>query len=60
MAEAKPKPNVTTGAMPKVDMIRDAKILSQAQLDYMRLAQQQNAGIVIKSKLPVRCFCLKK
>lgn len=31
-------------AMPKVDMVKDAKILSQAQLDYMRLAQQQNVG----------------
>lgn len=30
--------------MPKVDLQKDRKFLSQAQLDYMRLAQQQNAG----------------
>lgn len=41
MAQA--KPNVA-GDMPKVDMVKDAKFLSQAQLDYMRLAQQQNTG----------------
>lgn len=39
---AQPKPD--GDFMPKVDLVKDKKILSQAQLDYMRLAQQQNAG----------------
>ncbi len=30
--------------MPKVDLVKDRPLLTQAQLNYMRLAQQQNAG----------------
>jgi hypothetical protein len=37
-------------AMPKVDMVKDAKFLSQAELDYMRLAQQQNVDRVNRLK----------
>ncbi|XP_021968364.1 cytochrome c oxidase assembly factor 3, mitochondrial-like [Folsomia candida] len=36
--------------MPKVDLQKDRKFLSQAQLDYMRLAQQQNADRVNRLK----------
>ncbi|CAL8135497.1 unnamed protein product [Orchesella dallaii] len=47
MAEANPK---VEAAMPKVDVVKDSKFLSQAQLDYMRLAQQQNIERVNRLK----------
>jgi hypothetical protein len=45
--------------MPKVDLEKDKKFLSQAQLDYMRLAQQQNAGKSSISTLTNFNFILK-
>jgi hypothetical protein len=46
MAQPKPEGDF----MPKVDILKDKKFLSQAQLDYMRLAQQQNTGNQKKKK----------